>query len=57
MSAQNEKTEETMKMTKQGVRDLNHLVRTKPAPVAEVPSLPVDEAPAVSDGGSVPLEP
>jgi hypothetical protein len=57
MSAQNEKTEETMKMTKQGVRDLNHLVRTKPAPVAEVTSLPVDEAPAVSDGGSVPLEP
>ena len=59
MDAQdNEKPEKTtMKLTKQGVRDLNHLVRSKPPVAAEATALPVDEASTASEGASVPLEP
>jgi len=48
----NDKTEPTTKMTKQGVRDLNHLIRTVPPVTSEAASPPVEGAPVASERGS-----
>jgi hypothetical protein len=53
----NDKTEQTMKMTKQGVRDLNHLTRTVPPVTAEVGSPPAEDAPVAGERVSAPVEP
>lgn len=53
----NDKTGQTTKLTKQGVRDLNHLTRTVPPVASEAPSPPTDDAPVVSEHGSAALEP